>query len=40
MHGNDGPRSKAMYSHMMGAVAAQGYDTLACDQRGYEAARM
>lgn len=35
MHGNDGPRSKGMYALMMQAVAAQGYNTLACDQRGF-----
>ena len=35
MHGNDGPRSKGMYALMMQAVAAHGYNVLACDQRGF-----
>ena len=35
MHGNDGPNSKAMWGLMMEAVAAEGYDALACDQRGF-----
>lgn len=35
MHGNDGPRAKGMYALMMTAAAAQGYQTLACDQRGF-----
>lgn len=35
MHGNDGPRSKGMWALMMQAFAAQGYNTLACDQRGF-----
>jgi hypothetical protein len=32
MHGNDGPRAKGM---MMESFAARGYNTLACDQRGF-----
>ena len=35
MHGNDGPNSKAMWALMMVQLAAQGYNTLACDQRGF-----
>lgn len=35
MHGNDGPRSKGMWALMMQALAAKGYNTLACDQRGF-----
>lgn len=35
MHGNDGPYSKGMWSLMMQTLAGRGYNTLACDQRGY-----
>ena len=35
MHGNDGPNSKAMWGLTMERVAAEGYDALACDQRGF-----
>jgi pimeloyl-ACP methyl ester carboxylesterase len=35
LHGNDGPRSKGMWSMMMHAFAAKGYNTLAFDQRGF-----
>ena len=35
MHGNDGPRSKGMWSLIMQRFAAEGYNTLACDQRGF-----
>eukprot|EP00467_Chlorarachnion_reptans_P025619 CAMPEP_0114532424 /NCGR_PEP_ID=MMETSP0109-20121206/26660_1 /TAXON_ID=29199 /ORGANISM="Chlorarachnion reptans, Strain CCCM449" /LENGTH=374 /DNA_ID=CAMNT_0001715491 /DNA_START=43 /DNA_END=1167 /DNA_ORIENTATION=+ len=35
LHGNDGPRAKAMWALMMRAFAGRGYDTLACDQRGF-----
>jgi len=35
LHGNDGPRSKGMWSLMMHALAAKGYNTLAFDQRGF-----
>ena len=35
LHGNDGPRSKGMWSMMMQAFADKGYNTLAFDQRGF-----
>ena len=35
MHGNDGPNSKAMWALMMEELANQGYNNLACDQRGF-----
>eukprot|EP00040_Diaphanoeca_grandis_P019398 m.102342 g.102342 ORF g.102342 m.102342 type:complete len:441 (-) comp27406_c1_seq1:192-1514(-) len=35
MHGNDGPRAKGMWSLMMTRFADQGYNNLACDQRGF-----
>jgi pimeloyl-ACP methyl ester carboxylesterase len=35
LHGNDGPRSKAMWSFMMQGFANKGYNTLAFDQRGF-----
>lgn len=35
LHGNDGPRSKGMWSSTMQAFAAKGYNTLAFDQRGF-----
>ena len=35
LHGNDGPRSKAMWSTMMQNFADKGYNTLAFDQRGF-----
>lgn len=35
MHGNDGPKSKAMWGHTMLSFASKGYDSLACDMRGF-----
>ena len=35
LHGNDGARSKAMWSMMMQTFAAKGFKTLAFDQRGF-----
>ena len=35
MHGNDGPQSKGMWGRMMSNFASQGYNNLACDQRGF-----
>jgi len=35
MHGNDGRYAKAMFAEVMSAVAEKGFNTLACDQRGY-----
>ena len=35
MHGNDGPRSKGMWALTMQSLAAHGYNSLACDQRGF-----
>ena len=35
MHGNDGLLSKAMFAETMLQLAAKGFTSLACDQRGY-----
>ena len=35
MHGDDGLQSKGMWAETMLALAAEGYNSLACDQRGY-----
>ena len=35
MHGNDGQKSKAMFFDTMLELADLGYDSLACDARGY-----
>jgi len=35
IHGNDGPHAKGMWGPMMVALAGRGYDTLACDNRGF-----
>ena len=35
LHGNDGARSKAMWSMMMQTFAAKGFKTIAFDQRGF-----
>jgi len=35
MHGDDGLQSKAMWAETMTQLADKGYDSLACDQRGY-----
>jgi pimeloyl-ACP methyl ester carboxylesterase len=35
MHGDDGKYSKAMFAELMVQLAEQGYNSLACDQRGF-----
>jgi len=35
LHGDDGARSKAMWTETMLQLSARGYNTLACDQRGF-----
>lgn len=35
MHGNDGLQSKGMWAETMTQLAAEGYNCVACDQRGY-----
>ena len=35
MHGDDGLLSKGMWAETMVQLATKGYNTLACDQRGY-----
>lgn len=35
MHGDDGKYAKAMFAELMIQLAKQGYDSLACDQRGF-----
>ena len=35
VHGNDGPKSKAMWALTMLSFASKGYNALACDMRGF-----